>query len=191
MTFQGTVSNVSMNQWDMRSMLICNSASDVFLAGKGCCMLRFYPDTFNNLKGYNDKTKEDTHVPMVDVVTVVEDRQGKVGMCGIRQAAGMPDNQALLLPIHEMRENKWVVDDRSFKHGGTQSMSRVLLLAPDGGAPNDEEANKGTKKMEFDTEGRFLGLKIRLDLVQTLDLSGDPYDPSIKNPQHSFHWLNE
>jgi hypothetical protein len=78
MTFQGTVSNVSMDQWDMRSMLICDSASDVFLAGKGCRTLRYYPDTFN-LKGYNDETKEDTRVPMVDVVTVVKDRQGKVG----------------------------------------------------------------------------------------------------------------
>jgi hypothetical protein len=99
----------------------------------------------------------------------------------------MPDIQASLFPIYEMRrENKWVVNDRSFKHEGTQSMSRVLLLAPDGGAPNDEEANKGIEKKEFDTDGKFLGLKIRLDLVEALDLSGDPDDPSIKDPQHSL-----
>jgi hypothetical protein len=45
--------------------------------------------------------------------------------------------------------------------------------------------------VEFETDGRFLGLRIRLDLVNTLDLSGDPDDPSVKNPQYSFHWLNE
>jgi hypothetical protein len=43
---------------------------------------------------------------MVDVVTVVEDKIGKVKMIGMRQAAGMPTNQASLLPIYEMREKK-------------------------------------------------------------------------------------
>ena len=189
-TFKGHVSNVTMDEWDTKSMLICDSASDVFLAGKGCRTLRYHPDTFN-LKGYNDETKEDTRVPMVDVVTVVEDRQGRISMVGIRQAAGMPDNTASLLPIYELRENSWVVDDTSFKHGGTQSMSRPLNLAPNGGVPGTEEKRKGIEKLEFSTDGRFLGLRIRLDLVEALDLSGDPDDPSFKNPQYSFHWINE
>jgi hypothetical protein len=30
-----------------------------------------------------------------------------------------------------------------------------------------------------------------LDLVEELDLSGNPDDPSSMNPQYSFHWINE
>jgi hypothetical protein len=99
----------------------------------------------------------------------------------------MPENTASLLPIYELRENSWVVDDTSFKHGGTQSMLRSLKLAPKGGGvPGTEEEKKGIEKLEFSTDGRFLGLQNRLDLVQELDLSGDPDDPSIKSPQYYF-----
>jgi hypothetical protein len=107
-TVRRHVSNVKIDDWETESMLICDLASDVFLAGRGCSTLHYYPDTFN-LKGYNDKSKEDTRVPMVDIVTtVVEDKTGKVKMIGMRQAAGMPTNQASLLPIYEMRENKFL-----------------------------------------------------------------------------------
>jgi hypothetical protein len=73
-------------------------------------------------------------------------------MVGIRQAAGMPDDTASLLPIYELRENSWVVDDTSFKHGGTQSMSRPLDLAPNGGVPGIEEKRKGIEKLESESD---------------------------------------
>ena len=189
-TISARATAVSMDSWDLRSMLICDSASDVFLMGKGSRVLRYYPDTFN-LKGYNDSTKHDSLVPMADLVTVIQDRQGHISMFGIRQGAHMPDNHASLLPIYEMRENDWIIDDKCIKHGGTQSMTRSLKLAPEGGRPNPDEVEGDSERMIFESDGRFLGLMIRPDLVDALDLSGDPSDPGAKNPQYSFRWLNE
>jgi hypothetical protein len=48
-TFKGHVSNMMMDEWDTESMLICDSASDVFLAGKGRRTLRYHLDTFEGI----------------------------------------------------------------------------------------------------------------------------------------------
>jgi hypothetical protein len=70
-------------------------------------------------------------------------------------------------------------------------MSRSLNNSTQEGSPKADDAVGGKQEMIFETDGRFLGLKIRIDLVERLHLSGKPDDPSIKNPQYSFCWLNE
>jgi hypothetical protein len=59
------------------------------------------------------------------------------------------------------------------------------------GTPTTEDTVGEKEELILETDGRFLGLKIRTDLVEKLDLSGNPDEPSIKNPQYSFCWLNE